>query len=181
VNRLRAQLDQAVGDRRVQAERELAEAEKALEEPWQRYSGSLAELLTIQEGDFYAILKAMSGLPVIIRLLDPPLHEFLPKYDELLAEVVELRTSGRDPRELTEREELLRTVGALRESNPMLGLRGCRLGILYPEINEMQVRAILQAAVRLTDEGHEPHPEIMIPLIGDVRELRRVHEQLLGV
>jgi pyruvate,orthophosphate dikinase len=181
VERLRTQVDQAVGDRRQTAERELDEAERALASPWQRYTEALAELLPIQESDFYGILKAMTGLPVIIRLLDPPLHEFLPKYDELLAEVVELRTNGSDPGRLAEREALLGIVGSLRESNPMLGLRGCRLGILYPEINEMQVRAILQAAVRLAAEGYDPHPEIMIPLIGDVRELRVVHEHLLGV
>src|SRR5262249_16215322 len=99
----------------------------------------------------------------------------------LLAEVVELRHTKPGSAELEERESLLRTVGTLRESNPMLGLRGCRLGILYPEINEMQVRAILQAAVRLSQEGFDPHPEIMIPIIGDRRELRGVQEQLLGV
>jgi pyruvate, orthophosphate dikinase len=181
VTRLRAALDLAPADRRAQAEADLTAAERALEEPWQRYSQALDELLPIQEGDFYGILKAMTGLPVIIRLLDPPLHEFLPKYDELLAEVIELRHTGSGSAELEERETLLRTVGALRESNPMLGLRGCRLGILYPEINEMQVKAILQAAVRLSQEGFDPHPEIMIPLIGDPRELRGVQEQLLGV
>jgi pyruvate,orthophosphate dikinase len=181
VARLRAQLEQASGQQRANLERDLAEAQVALAEPWQTYTAALAELLPIQEGDFYGILKAMSGLPVIIRLLDPPLHEFLPKYDELLAEVVELRTTGRDEAELREKEALLRTVGSLREANPMLGLRGARLGILYPEINEMQVRAILGAALRLAEEGLDPHPEIMIPLIGDVRELRRVHEHLQAV
>ena len=181
VERLRGQLEQASGERRAAAGRDLAEAERALEGPWRRYTQALEELLPIQEGDFYGILKAMTGLPVIIRLLDPPLHEFLPKYDELLAEVVEQRARGKTGPELEERETLLGLVGSLRESNPMLGLRGCRLGILYPEINEMQVRAILQAAVRLSKEGLDPHPEIMIPLIGDVRELRQVHEHLLKV
>jgi pyruvate,orthophosphate dikinase len=181
VARLQAQLEQAGPDKRAQAERNLAEAEQELAEPWQVYTEALGELLTIQESDFYGILKAMSGLPVIIRLLDPPLHEFLPRYEELLAEVVRLRTTGADQAELAEQEELLQTVGTLRESNPMLGLRGCRLGILYPEIYEMQVKAILLAAVRLEREGLKPHPEVMIPLIGDVRELARVHEQLLGV
>ena len=181
VARLRGQVEQASGDQRARMSRELADAEAALAEPWRIYTEALGELLPIQEADFYGILKAMSGLPVIIRLLDPPLHEFLPKYDELLAQVVELRTAGRDGAELREKEALLRTVGAMREANPMLGLRGARLGILYPEINEMQVKAILRAAVRLAEEAFDPHPEIMIPLIGDARELRRVHEQLQSV
>jgi pyruvate,orthophosphate dikinase len=181
VTRLRQLLEIASADKRSRAERELAEAERALEGPWGRYSKALEELLPIQQGDFYGILKAMTGLPVIIRLLDPPLHEFLPKYEELLVEVVELRAMGKDAAALAEHEALLRTVGLLRESNPMLGLRGCRLGILYPEIYEMQVRAILQAAVSLANEGLDPLPEIMIPLVGEARELRRVQEQLQSV
>jgi pyruvate,orthophosphate dikinase len=181
VGRLQVQLEQSPVDKRERVARDLAEAEQALSEPWRRYTEALEDLLPIQEDDFYGILKAMSGLPVIIRLLDPPLHEFLPKYEELLADVIELRASGVASPRLSEREALLRTVEALRESNPMLGLRGCRLGILYPEINEMQVRAILRAAVRLVEQGFQPHPEIMIPLIGDARELQRVHQQLLKV
>jgi pyruvate,orthophosphate dikinase len=181
VGRLQMQLEHSPLDKRERVARDLAEAEQALSEPWRRYTEALEDLLPIQEDDFYGILKAMSGLPVIIRLLDPPLHEFLPKYEELLADVIELRAPGVASPRLSEQEALLRTVEALRESNPMLGLRGCRLGILYPEINEMQVKAILRAAVRLVEQGLEPHPEIMIPLIGDARELQRVHQQLLKV
>ena len=117
----------------------------------------------------------MDGLPVIIRLLDPPLHEFLPKHDELLVEVTELRMQGETGPELRREASSCSTRSARCASqNPMLGLRGCRLGILFPEINEMQVRAILEAAVELKQEGMDPDPEIMIPLVGDAAELRRV-------
>ncbi len=142
------------------------------------YLEALEKLLGYQREDFKGLLKAMNGLPVIIRLLDPPLHEFLPKYEDLLVQVTEARMKGQRD---AEKEELLAAVATMREANPMLGLRGCRLGLLYPEINEMQVRAILEAAVELRKAGHDPQPEIMIPLIGDVRELRRVKEQLVQV
>ena len=91
----------------------------------------------------------MAGLPVIIRTIDPPLHEFLPNYDDLLVEITELRMKGNNPEELAKKEKLLEAVESMREMNPMLGLRGCRLGILYPEIVEMQVRAIIGAACDL--------------------------------
>lgn len=139
---------------------------------------ALDKLLPIQKEDFKGILKVMDGLPVIIRLLDPPLHEFLPRHEELLAEVVELRTTGKDPKALAEKEELLRRVEEMREANPMLGLRGCRLGITRPEFNEMQVRAIFEAACELKKEGYNPKPEVMIPLVGHVNELKVVREQL---
>jgi pyruvate,orthophosphate dikinase len=155
-----------------------AAAGKRDEAARKRYLDALDKLLGFQREDFKGLLRAMDGLPVIIRLLDPPLHEFLPKYEDLLVQVTEARMRGeRD----VEREELLAAVASMREANPMLGLRGCRLGLLYPEINEMQVRAILEAAVELKQAGHDPQPEIMIPLIGDVRELRRVKEQLVRV
>jgi pyruvate,orthophosphate dikinase len=135
----------------------------------------LDKLLKIQKGDFRGILEAMDGLPVIIRLLDPPLHEFLPKYEELLQDVIVRRTKGEKPEEL---EELLRRVEEMREANPMMGLRGCRLGLTHPDINEMQVRAIFEAACELKKEGKNPKPEIMIPLVGHVNELKMVREQL---
>jgi pyruvate,orthophosphate dikinase len=138
----------------------------------------LEKLLKIQKGDFKEILKVMDGLPVVIRLLDPPLHEFLPKYEELLAEVITLRISGGKPDELKTAEDLLKRVEEMREANPMMGLRGCRLGITHPDINEMQVRAIFEAACELKTEGRDPRPEIMIPLVGHVNELRVVREQL---
>ena len=161
----------------AELEQRVAEAEAKLQaDPaWQQYKAALDQLLPIQRTDFYGLLKAMAGCPVIIRLIDPPLHEFLPKHDELLVEATELRVRGNNPQRLAEVERLLAAVNALREANPMLGLRGCRLGLLYPEINEMQVRAILEAAVQLKREGVETHPEIMMPLVGNIEELRRLH------
>src|SRR3990170_28136 len=142
---------------------------------------ALDRLLQFQNEDFKGLFREMGSLPVIIRLLDPPLHEFLPRLEDLLVEVTELRLRG-ETEKLREREAVLRRVQALHEFNPMLGLRGCRLGILYPEINEMQVRAILQAAVELKKEERiDVVPEIMIPLIGIVNELKVVHQQLQSV
>jgi pyruvate,orthophosphate dikinase len=120
----------------------------------------------------------MDGYPVIIRTIDPPLHEFLPDHDELLVEVTEMRAKGVKGAELEEKERLLEAVNSMREMNPMLGLRGCRLGILYPEIVEMQVRAITNAAVKLTKEGVVVKPEIMIPLVGHINELKLVRDQI---
>jgi pyruvate, orthophosphate dikinase len=139
---------------------------------------ALDQLLPIQRQDFVGILREMAGLTVVIRLIDPPLHEFLPRYDELLAEVTELRVRGNDPRALEEKERLLRAVAGMREQNPMLGLRGIRLGILYPGIIDMQVRAILESACILAKEGIKTQPEIMIPLVGHVNELRVVEERV---
>ncbi len=139
---------------------------------------ALNQLLPHQRDDFVAILKEMEGLPVTIRLLDPPLHEFLPRFEELLVEVTELRHERGEEQKLRAKEALLERVAALREINPMLGLRGCRLGLLYPEINEMQVRAILEAASELGKQGYEVFPEIMIPLVGHPNELLRVKEDL---
>lgn len=125
---------------------------------------ALSHLLPMQEGDFYGILKAMESLPVCIRLLDPPLHEFLPSQEELLIETTKLRTLGENPKLLAEKEELLKKVKQLHEFNPMLGHRGCRLGITFPEVYEMQMRAIFNAAAHLTKEGFKVLPEIEIPL-----------------
>ncbi|MDI6868889.1 MAG: pyruvate, phosphate dikinase [Coprothermobacterota bacterium] len=139
---------------------------------------ALDKLLPIQKEDFKGIFRAMDGLPVVIRLLDPPLHEFLPSYEELLVEVTRLRLEGKDPKELEEKEKLLKAVEGMREMNPMLGLRGCRLGLVFPAINEMQTRAILTAAIEVSKEGVTALPEIMIPLVGHVNELKVVREQL---
>jgi pyruvate, orthophosphate dikinase len=138
----------------------------------------LDKLLGFQRHDFVGILRVMHGLPVTIRLIDPPLHEFLPSYEELLVETTTLRCTGKDPDRLKEREELLNEVAQMREANPMLGLRGCRLAILFPGITEMQVRAIFEAACILQKEGVEVHPEIMIPLVGHVNELRIERDKL---
>jgi pyruvate,orthophosphate dikinase len=147
----------------------------------QRYLEALDRLGEFQVGDFYGILQAMDGLPVIIRLIDPPLHEFLPKYDRLLVEVTELRARGASGPELQETEELLEAVEAMHEQNPMLGLRGCRLGIMFPEIVQMQVRAIASAAARLKKEGKNPVPEIMVPLVGTRQEMQIEYDALKQV
>src|SRR5438093_1158872 len=142
---------------------------------------ALDRLLLFQKEDFKGIFREMGNRPVIIRLLDPPLHEFLPRMEDLLVEVTEMRARG-ETDGLVEKEALLHRVQMLHEFNPMLGLRGCRLGILYPEINEMQVRAILLAAVEVKrDEGIDVIPEVMIPLVGHPNELQFVHQQLVTV
>jgi len=180
------------------------------------FDAALSELETLQTDDFAGLFRAMDGLPVVIRLIDPPLHEFLPSHDELVAETTRLRTTleltasdglvqqglvklfgkkdasramrklrlskpessgpGADrssmEAELADKEELLHAVEAMREQNPMLGLRGCRLGLMVPDIIKMQGRAILAGAARVAAEGLTPLPEIMIPLVGHVNELR---------
>jgi len=136
----------------------------------------LDQLLIMQQGDFEGIFEAMEGHPVTIRLLDPPMHEFLPDKEELLVEVTKLQLTAPDSPELAEKERLLKKVNQLAEFNPMLGHRGCRLGIIYPEIYEMQVRAIINAAVKVTEKGIPVKPEIMIPLVGHVNELKRMRQ-----
>ena len=138
----------------------------------------LERLLPVQAADFQGLLEAMEGFPVIIRMLDPPLHEFLPSLEELLVEVTTLRVKGGDPARLAQQEALLARVRAMHEINPMLGLRGCRLGILYPEIYEMQVRAIFRAAVACARAGRDVHPEVMTVLVSHPQELRVMQEQL---
>ena len=141
----------------------------------------LAKLLPFQRSDFVGILKEMHGLPVIIRLIDPPLHEFLPNYDEQLVKVTTMRLKKAPKKKLEQEEALLRAIEGMREQNPMLGLRGIRLGLLYPEIVEMQVRAILEAAISLKKKNVDVKPEIMIPLVSHVNELQRTHDTLLRV
>jgi pyruvate,orthophosphate dikinase len=133
---------------------------------------ALKELLPLQRGDFYGVFKAMHGMPVTIRTIDPPLHEFLPKREELMVEIAKMEVQGTKGRDLEEKQQLLRRVEQLHEFNPMLGHRGVRLGITYPEITEMQTRAIMEAACQLAKEGTKVVPEIMIPLVGLVKELR---------
>jgi pyruvate,orthophosphate dikinase len=137
----------------------------------------LAKLLPFQREDFDGIFRAMSGLPVTIRLLDPPLHEFLPNYTEVTVELERLRLTGASAEEVQKQEELVAKVKSLAEANPMLGTRGCRLGIQWPEIYEMQVRAIMEAACDvLAEMGEMPHVEIMIPLVGFEQELKLMRE-----
>ena len=150
---------------------------------------ALADLLPLQRGDFYGVLKAMHGCPVTIRTIDPPLHEFVPKREDLMVEIARLEAAGQAATsneglqkalelvpgggsDLEKARTLLRRIEQLHEFNPMLGHRGVRLGITYPEITEMQARAIFEAACQLKKEGLEVTPEVMIPLVGLVKELR---------
>jgi len=142
---------------------------------------ALAKLLPFQRKDFYGLFKAMAGLPVIIRTLDPPLHEFLPKREELMVEIATLQTTKPKSPKLSHLRKLLEVVNELHEFNPMLALRGCRLGILYPEITEMQVRAILEAACDCKKQGIDVKPEIMIVLVGDVKEFLNQKEIIAKV
>ncbi len=136
---------------------------------------ALDKLLPMQYQDFVDMFRALNGLPMTIRLLDPPLHEFLPDKESLIEQVATLKAQGKDYKK---EEDLLHVVENLSESNPMMGLRGCRLGLMFPEINEMQVRAIFMAACDLKKEGLEVKPEVMIPLVSHVNELRIDRELL---
>ena len=136
---------------------------------------ALDRLLPMQEADFYGILGAMDGLPVTIRLLDPPLHEFLPDVEDVSAEIRQAEAEGRED-DAARLEQVRRRANALHEFNPMLGFRGVRLGVVYPEIYAMQARAIFQAEARLLKEGRDPHVEVMIPLVGVAPELARMRE-----
>jgi pyruvate,orthophosphate dikinase len=153
---------------------------KAGEEAIGKFQEALDHLLPFQRADFKGIFKAMEGLPVTVRLLDPPLHEFLPNREELMVEIALKKERGEN---VAEREGLLRLVEELHEFNPMMGHRGCRLGITFPEISAMQTRAIIEAACELKKEGVKVFPEIMVPLIGTAEELanqRKVVEEMAG-
>ena len=184
------------GTRRHTDARDLvAKLEADMAAPWKTYMDCLAKLLPIQRGDFSGILEAMAGHWVIIRLLDPPLHEFLPDFAELLSDVVKLRAikqhaggaydtvlsevrgkRGDQNATLESLEEMLHRVESMKEFNPMLGLRVCRLGIVYPEIYKMQVRAIFEAACDLVSKGVDARPEVMIPGVGSVEEMDYVRK-----
>jgi len=146
---------------------------------------ALKKLLPMQRADFAGLFKAMKGFPVTIRTLDPPLHEFLPKREDLLVEIAKMETAGKKGAKLKELHTILRRVEDLHETNPMLGHRGCRLGITYPEITEMQARAIIEAALLVKKQGETVVPEIMIPLTSSLKEMqnqaqivRRVAEEV---
>ena len=161
---------------------------------------ALQKLLPMQRKDFAGLFEVMDGFPVVIRTLDPPLHEFLPKRENLMVDIAKLpHASSKEKKEMAATygttvgelkkhlPELLRRVEELHEFNPMLGHRGCRLGITYPEITEMQVRAIFEAAVAVTKKGVKVIPEVMIPLVGSVKELEnqkaiviKVADEVLG-
>jgi len=143
---------------------------------------ALDKLLPMQENDFYEILKVMRGYTVTIRLLDPPLHEFLPSTEELAVRLSEMKHQNAPAAEIAEVEKTLKMARELHEANPMMGLRGCRLGILWPEIYEMQARAIFQATARLFKEGYtDVKPEVMIPLVGEAKELELNREMVVRV
>ena len=147
----------------------------------QRFYEALDHLKTLQIEDFTGILRAMGSLPVIIRLLDAPLHEFLPRYEDLIRQIVTLEAKGVLEVEIEPHRQRLQLVESLREANPMLGHRGCRLGLTFPAIYEMQVEAIITASSNLIKEGGTVHPEIMIPLISHVNELKRLQTNLTDV
>lgn len=183
---LRKKLEENPADADTKAELEEINKEIEPNNTVKEYQEALDNLLPFQRKDFEGIFEAMDGYPVIIRLIDPPMHEFLPPREELLIEVTQLRTTGKDPERLVEKEKILRVVESMWETNPMLGLRGCRAGLMYPGLTEMQVRAIMEAAISMSQKGIDVHPEIMIPLTSHVNEMRaekyklqRVAEQVM--
>jgi pyruvate,orthophosphate dikinase len=138
-----------------------------------RFDAAMGKLEQLQQGDFEGIFRAMTGLPVVVRLIDPPLHEFLPSHEEVIEEVTRFRVLGtaEEDAEYAEARTLLAAVESLREQNPMLGLRGCRLGLMIPDFVKIQTRAILNAQIAVKREGLDPKAKIMIPLVGHVNEL----------
>jgi pyruvate,orthophosphate dikinase len=176
-NKLEANDNDPDAKSQLKALKETAEASEDVKE----YQEALSNLLPFQRKDFVGIFEAMDGYPVIVRLIDPPMHEFLPPREELLIEVTELRCTGKNPEELKEKEYLLQVVESLWETNPMLGLRGCRAGLMYPGLTEMQVKAIMEAAVEVKKAGVDVHPEIMIPLTSHVNEMHAEYDKLKKV
>ncbi len=142
---------------------------------------ALDQLLPFQKSDFKGLFEAMKGYPVTIRTLDPPLHEFLPSREELMVEIAVLKAKEEDEEKIKEKEELLARIEELHEFNPMLGHRGCRLGIVHPEITQMQVRAIFEAACELARSGKTVVPEVMIPLVGSIKEFENQKEVVVRV
>ena len=144
-------------------------------------SAALDELLPLQRQDFEGIFKAMGGRPTTIRLIDPPLHEFLPSETDLLAEVIRLECNEPESPKLPALQKMLRSVRAMHEANPMLGLRGCRLSFIFPGIVQMQVTAIISAACKVRKEGLGVEPEIMIPLVSTEAEIRIMKELVIRI
>ena len=154
-----------------------------LNEDEESRAAAIDQLFEAQAGDFYGMFKAMDGLPVIVRLLDPPLHEFLENGRAIEVEIAKLEATGGDPAVIEARRAFMEQCDSFAEQNPMLGLRGCRLGIVYPILPKMQVRAIATACAKLQKEGLNPKPEIMIPLVSVVNELallRGVAEEVIA-
>jgi pyruvate,orthophosphate dikinase len=171
IERIKGELAEAARSEKPRLRRDLAAAQAKGKEPIRAFGGALKKLLPLQRSDFRGLFLAMEGCPVTIRTLDPPLHEFLPKREQIQRELAALRGARPgDPR----KKRLLATltrIEELHEFNPMLGFRGCRLGILHPEITRMQARAIFEAAASVIQSGKKVVPEIMIPLVGDPKEL----------
>jgi pyruvate,orthophosphate dikinase len=171
--RIKEQLKEAKGHRAADLRKELAAVQKEYGKHVKDYTTALKKLEPMQKADFAGLFKEMHGSPVTIRTLDPPLHEFLPKREELMVEIATLRAKRGSKSKVAAKEKLLRAVEELHEFNPMLGHRGCRLGITYPEITRMQAKAIFEAALQVAKKGIPVKPEVMIPLVGHVEELRR--------
>jgi pyruvate,orthophosphate dikinase len=161
-----------LGERRALVERLILAVEDSERE------AALADLLPLQRNDFAELFTAMDGLPVTIRLIDPPLHEFLPPLEELTATIARAEALGLDP---GRDGRLLTAVRRMHEANPMLGLRGVRLGLVVPGLFAMQVRAIAEAAAMRVADGGDPRPEIMVPLVATVQELETVRTEAEGV
>lgn len=142
---------------------------------------ALDKLLPFQKSDFKGLFQAMKGYPVTIRTLDPPLHEFLPSREDLMVEIAVMKAKEEDEEKIKEKEKLLSRIEELHEFNPMLGHRGCRLGIVFPEITQMQVRAIFEAACELARSGKTVVPEVMIPLVGNIKEFENQKEVVVRV
>jgi pyruvate,orthophosphate dikinase len=174
-NRLKERLKEARGSQGAEIRKEIAKVQKDYGKYVKDYLGALKKLEPMQKADFAGLFKEMHGHPVTIRTLDPPLHEFLPKREELMVEIATLKAKNatKNKRTIAAKEKLLRAVEELHEFNPMLGHRGCRLGITYPEITRMQARAIFEAALQVSKKGIPVKPEVMIPLVGHVEELKR--------
>ena len=170
VKRLQAQISEA---ERAGKNNLVSELKDAYREPKRLYDEALDNLFPMQMEDFIGIFKAMDGYPVTVRLLDPPLHEFIPHEDSQLQEL---------SNDMGVAFEKLRAIrDSLHEVNPMLGHRGCRLGITYPEIYDMQARAIIEAAVKVSEDGVKVHPEIMIPLVGTLKELKIIKDRIIKI
>jgi len=178
---LQGRIQQAKGSQATALRKELAAVKKEYGKSIDDYTGSLKKLLPMQRADFAGLFKEMQGNPVTIRALDPPLHEFLPKREELMVEIATLKAKSEKKNKLKigRLSKMLRAVEELHEFNPMLGHRGCRLGITYPEITKMQARAVFQAAKAVAGKGVKVRPEFMIPLVGYVEELRRQKQIVL--
>jgi pyruvate,orthophosphate dikinase len=165
----------AKGPQTAELKKQLAAVKKQYGKAIADYAGALKKLLPMQRSDFAGLFREMQGHAVTIRTLDPPLHEFLPKREQLMVEIATLRARNAkaNAAKIAQREKLLHAVEELHEFNPMLGHRGCRLGITYPEMTRMQARAIFEAALQVAKSGTKVRPEVMIPLVGHVEELKR--------